>query len=76
MQLYVGNFLEGKIGKNNTPMDFRCGFCLETQYYPNATNTPSFYNCVFDKDEVVNHEKNTVSPHRTSFMGHHDAPII
>lgn len=53
MQLYVGNFLEGKIGKNNTPMDFRCGFCLETQYYPNATNTPSFYNCVFDKDEVV-----------------------
>ena len=53
MQLYVGNFLEGKIGKNNTPMEFRTGFCLETQYYPNATNTPSFYNCVFDKDEVV-----------------------
>lgn len=53
VQLYVGNFLEGKIGKAGVPMDFRTGFCLETQYYPNATNTPSFINCVFDKDETV-----------------------
>ena len=52
-QLYVGNFLCGKIGKNGVPMDLRTGFCLETQYYPNATNTPSFKNCVFDKDEVM-----------------------
>lgn len=53
VQLYVGNFLEGKIGKSGVPMDFRSGFCLETQYYPNATNTPSFINCIFDKDEVL-----------------------
>lgn len=53
VQLYVGNFLEGKIGKNGTPMEFRTGFCLETQYYPNATNTPSFINCVFDANEKL-----------------------
>lgn len=53
MQLYVGNFLCGKEGKNGVPMDFRTGFCLETQYYPNATNTPSFVNCVFDAGETM-----------------------
>lgn len=53
VQLYVGNFLCGKEGKNGVPMEFRSGFCLETQYYPNATNTPSFQNCVFEKDEVM-----------------------
>lgn len=51
VQLYVGNFLEGKIGKQDKPMDFRTGFCLETQYFPNASNTPSFKNYVFDANE-------------------------
>ena len=51
MQLYVGNFLEGKIGKYNNPMDFRCGFCLETQYYPNTPNMPEFPQCTFDAGE-------------------------
>ncbi len=53
MQLYVGNFLSGVEGKDGKGMEFRSGFCLETQYYPNATNTPSFQNCVFEKDEVL-----------------------
>lgn len=53
VQLYVGNFLEGKLGKENKPMDFRTGFCLETQYFPNASNTPAFKNYVFDANEHV-----------------------
>ncbi len=53
VQLYVGNFLEGKLGKENKPMDFRTGFCLETQYFPNASNTPEFKNYVFDADTHV-----------------------
>lgn len=53
VQLYVGNFLNGKEGKNGVPMNFRSGFCLETQYFPNATNTPAFKNCVFDAGEVM-----------------------
>lgn len=53
VQLYVGNFLSGKEGKNGCPIGRRTGFCLETQYFPNATNIPAFVNCVFDKDEVM-----------------------
>lgn len=51
VQLYVGNFLEGKLGKQGKPMDFRTGFCLETQFFPNASNIPSFKNYVFDAGE-------------------------
>ena len=51
MQLYVGNFLSGAEGKSGKPMDFRTGFCLETQYFPNASNTPGFKNYVFDAGE-------------------------
>lgn len=51
VQLYVGNFLDGKLGKNEKPIDFRTGFCLETQFFPNASNTPEFKNYVFPKDE-------------------------
>ena len=51
MQLYVGNFLSGAEGKSGKPMDFRTGFCLETQYFPNASNTPEFKNYVFDAGE-------------------------
>lgn len=52
-QLYVGNGLCGKVGKGGIPMEKRTGFCLETQYFPNATNIPQFENCVFDKDEPM-----------------------
>lgn len=53
VQLYVGNFLSGKIGKNGVPMNRRTGFCLETQYFPNATNNENFVNCVFDAGEEM-----------------------
>ena len=36
MQLYTGNFLEGQQGKS--VYEANSGFCLETQYYPNAIN--------------------------------------
>ena len=43
IQFYSGNFLDGtlqsKIGGN---YDFRSGFCLETQHYPNSPNEKSF----------------------------------
>ena len=52
-QLYVGNGLCGKIGKGGLPMNKRTGFCLETQFYPNATNIKEFKNCVFDCNEPM-----------------------
>lgn len=36
MQLYTGNFLCGNVGKS--AYGKRSGFCLETQFYPNAIN--------------------------------------
>lgn len=36
MQLYTGNFLTGNVGKSKYGK--RSGFCLETQYYPDAIN--------------------------------------
>ena len=36
MQFYVGNFLCGEVGKAAYP--YRSGFCLETQFYPDAVH--------------------------------------
>lgn len=36
MQLYTGNFLSGDEGKSVYAS--HSGFCLETQFYPNAIN--------------------------------------
>jgi len=43
MQLYSGNFLDGKIkGKGGKVYAHRTGFCLETQHYPDSPNHPLF----------------------------------
>ena len=43
MQFYTGNYLEDSIiGRGNTNYDFRNGFCLETQHYPDSPNKPHF----------------------------------
>jgi len=43
MQLYTGNFLDGKIhGKGGKVYAGRGAFCLEAQHYPDAPNHPSY----------------------------------
>ena len=44
VQLYTGNCLDGTklVLKGGRPAGFRTGFCLETQYAPNAVNHPDF----------------------------------
>ena len=43
LQFYCGNFLDGKLtGKSGRRYEFRNGFCLETQHYPDSPNQPSF----------------------------------
>jgi len=49
MQLYTGNFLTGKPGKSGKPLQFRSGFCLETQHYPDSPNHPEFPTTVLRK---------------------------
>jgi aldose 1-epimerase len=43
VQLYTGNFLDGKIaGKGGQAYGRYSGFCLETQHYPDTPNKPDF----------------------------------
>ncbi len=43
LQFYCGNFLDGKLlGKSGKPYQFRNGFCLETQHYPDSPNQATF----------------------------------
>jgi aldose 1-epimerase len=43
IQMYVGNFLDGTlVGKAGKPYNFRSGFCLETQHYPDSPNKPKW----------------------------------
>lgn len=43
MQLYTGNFMEGKNDfKTGAKDDFRTAFCLETQHFPDSPNQPNF----------------------------------
>ncbi|MEE1320306.1 MAG: aldose epimerase family protein [Acutalibacteraceae bacterium] len=53
VQLYTGNFIDGtETGKNGTVLQQHYGFCLETQYYPDTPNQPSFPQCTFKKGEA------------------------
>ncbi len=38
IQFYSGNFLDGVAGKNGAVYAKHNGFCLETQYFPDAIN--------------------------------------
>ncbi len=51
-QLYAGNFLKNKDGKENTEYKPRDGFCLETQFYPNSVNEAGFPDPIFGPDRV------------------------
>lgn len=51
VQFYIGNFMDGtQIGKQGKPLCYRQGFCLETQYFPDALNHPEFLPCLFDPE--------------------------
>lgn len=42
VQFYSGNFVDHADGKDGHVYQKRSGLCLETQYFPNAVNTPAF----------------------------------
>ncbi len=42
IQFYAGNFIGKQTGKGGANYGDRHGFCLETQYYPNAVNEQNF----------------------------------
>lgn len=46
IQFYSGNFLNGEAGKGGKKYEFRNGFCLETQHFPDSPNRPEFPSTV------------------------------
>lgn len=52
IQFYAGNFIRKQTGKGGIPYDDRHGFCLETQYFPNAINEENFASPILRPDET------------------------
>lgn len=52
VQFYAGNYINGPEGKCGAFYDERDGFALETQFYPNAANEPSWPSPILKKGEV------------------------
>jgi aldose 1-epimerase len=49
LQFYCGNFLDGtNIGKGGKKYDYRYGFCLESQHFPDSPNKPEFPSTVLN----------------------------
>lgn len=42
LQVYTGNYIDGWLGKQGVIYGQHSGIALETQYFPNAVNEPSF----------------------------------
>jgi aldose 1-epimerase len=52
LQFYSGNFLDGTLtGKGGNVYQYRSGFCLETQHFPDSPNQPSFPSTILRPDE-------------------------
>ncbi len=53
VQFYTGNFLNGsQVGHNDVKYDYRWGFCLETEGYPDAPNKPDYPSTTLRPGEV------------------------
>jgi aldose 1-epimerase len=52
VQFYTGNFLNGKTGKGDKPYEYRTGFCLETQHFPDSPNKSQFPSVVLRPGET------------------------
>ena len=50
VQFYAGNAMKRDTGKDGAVYNKRYGLCLETQYYPNTANEPSFPSAVYGPD--------------------------
>ncbi len=56
VQFYTGNFLAGLEGKYGFKNNHRSGFCLETQFHPDAVHHPDFQQPVFDENNPYESE--------------------
>ena len=53
LQFYCGNFLDGSnVGKGGVAYQFRTGFCMEPQHFPDSPNHPAFPSTVLNPGEL------------------------
>lgn len=52
VQFYAGNFLNGTEKGRGTSYQYRTGFCLETQHFPDSPNQPSFPSTLLKPGET------------------------
>lgn len=53
LQVYSGNFLDGKIrGKSGRPYAYRGAIALETQHFPDSVNRPNFPSTILRRGET------------------------
>lgn len=52
VQFYTGNFLNGSEKGRGIAYQYRSGFCLETQQFPDAPNQSNFPSAVLKPGEV------------------------
>lgn len=52
VQFYAGNFIKKQVGKGGCAYDDRHGFCLESQYCPDAVNNPAFESPILKEGET------------------------
>jgi aldose 1-epimerase len=53
LQFYSGNFLDGaNVGKGGVAYQYRTGFCMEPQHYPDSPNKPQFPSVVLKPGET------------------------
>jgi aldose 1-epimerase len=58
LQFYSGNFLDGTLkGKGGKAYNFRNGFCMEPQHFPDSPNHPNFPSVVLKPGQVY---RNTI----------------
>jgi aldose 1-epimerase len=69
LQFYSGNFLDGHLsGKSGKPYQFRHGFCLETQHFPDSPNQHKFPNTILRPGEK--YQSTTIYKFKTN------APVV
>ncbi len=56
VQFYSGNFLKGQAGKDGKTYPHRSAICLETQFYPDSINQPTFPSVVLLPGKEYTHE--------------------
>lgn len=57
LQFYAGNFLDGTLtGKNGVVYQFRTGFCLEAQHYPDSPNKLDWPSVVLNPGQTYTQE--------------------